>query len=247
MSNTSRKFSKFALMSYATVEQIDEVLKEHQMDCKAYAYIEHNRDVHEDGTKKPCHTHIVVYTATSKSEISVRNWFKGCTDEKGERANTFCETQRECKHSDGTTTYENVDLVGVTCYLVHEDKQGNPLPNKYHYKWDDVVSFNLQTLRTFYEQWGRKPKEDNTFEILEALLGGASLLQLARKYGRDFILNYKKYQDLAQVCYSEFFDEKEQEQAIETVQEIGEIAELEKENEMLRAKLTCAGVDFRKE
>lgn len=247
MSNSSRKFSKFALNSYATVDQIDEVLKEHQGDLKAYAYCHHDRDVMEDGTRKEPHTHIVLWTLVSKTEIAVKNWFKGCTDYKGERANILCEVQRKCIHNDGTEEYLDVDLCGITCYLAHEDKFGNALENKHHYGFDEVKGWNVSLLKNWQATTGRKPKEDKSFEILTRLMNGDSPRVLAQVYGRDFILNYRKYVELSRAIYFEEEYENEQKESIEWLNDQHEIAQLKKENEMMKAQIRSADIMFESE
>lgn len=247
MSNSSRKFSKFALNSYATVEQIDEVLKERQSELKAYAYCYHDRDVKEDGSRKEPHTHIVLWTQESKTEIAVINWFKGCTDYKGERANILCEVQRKCIHNDGTEEYLDVDLCGITCYLAHEDKYGNALENKYHYGFEEVKGWNVALLKNWQANSGRKPREDKSWEILERLMNGESPRTLAKEYGRDFILNYHKYVELSRAIYFEEEYDKEQKDSIQWLNDQHEIATLKKENAIMKAQITSAGIVFESE
>lgn len=214
MTNSNTTYNKFSLMTYASMEQIAEVLAEHDAEIKAFAFCEHNRDTNEDGTAKIWHRHVVLYLERSKAETTVKNWFKSCRDAKGERVNTLCETTHICHKSDGTTVRQPIDLKGCTFYLVHEDKHGNPLPNKYHYNWADVRSKNLPLLKEY--QFATKPqKEDKTFEILEKVCEGCDMFEMARQYGRDFILNYRKYTDLAYAIKSKESREAEARAEIE--------------------------------
>ena len=192
-------YNKFFIRTYASLEQIREILAEHDQEIKAHAFIEHNRDNCE------WHRHIVLWLERSKAQKTIQNWFRTCFDAKGLPCQTRVEVTKICKKSDGSTETQTVYLKGATFYLVHEDTNGNPLPKKYHYSWEEVESKNLDLLKNYEFGKTKDQKKDCTFEILEAVISGESAYSLAKKYGRDFILNYRKYADLAYsiVCADE--------------------------------------------
>lgn len=189
MSNTT--YNKYFIRTYASVEQIREIMAEHDSEIKAFAFIEHNRDNCE------WHRHISLWLTRSKSKTTIENWFKPCIDSKGMRVQTFVECTKQCKKSDGTVETQTVDLRGATYYLVHEKADGTEIPNKYHYSWEDVESKNLSLLKEYEFGKTKDNKEDNSFEILERVIAGENLYTLAKEYGRDFIMNYTKYRELA--------------------------------------------------
>lgn len=258
MPSTEKKFKKFDIMTYAVTEEINEILtakfKEGSID--AYAYILHDMDCHEDGRKKEPHSHIVLLTTTHRTATSVQNWFRHCHDFKGEFCNTFVETTKE--YYDGSI--HEVDLKGATYYLVHENKNGEPLGlEKWHYDWDEVTSKNLELLKNPPQlHIGRKPKEDRTFEILEDILAGKNLREMGRKYGRDFILHYRQYFDLAQaiklqedeICeiqeeaYTDAWLEARGEATQDKLKASVDNVKLTRENQTMKAKLHALGEEF---
>lgn len=207
MSSTEKKFKAFALVTYAEPSQVTEILEEkfNEGTLTAYAHILHDKDSieNENGerVRKQPHTHIVLTASSHRTSTSVKNWFKAVTDFKGELANTMVQATHTCIRKDGRRVQEPIDVQGATFYLVHEDKEGKPLPNKHHYDWSEVVSQNLEMLKNPPEiENGRPQKEDKTFEILQELMNGENPYILAQKYGRDFILNYRKFCEVAQAC-----------------------------------------------
>jgi len=84
-----KRVRSFCLSTYLTKSEVGEVLRKHERQIRAYAYIEHDRDVNKDGTPKPRHIHLLMRTVNSRTVEDVRNWFKGYTDEKGMPVNTL--------------------------------------------------------------------------------------------------------------------------------------------------------------
>ena len=258
MANTYPKYKVFSLVTYAEAEQIDEILNQKFEEgiIDAFAYVLHNKDTTDDGSRKEPHFHVVLQSTAWRTAISVKNWFSATRDFKGELANTFVE----CTHKrieKGQEIIEKVDRHGATCYLAHEDKDGKPLANKHHYGWDDVVAKNIDILKTPVQS-GRKPKEDCTFKILEKVMNGINFFDLAKEYGRDFILNWTKYRDLASHVYGRALEEEEKRRERERIDfELEALAKscerrdekerLEYENALLKAKLVSAGIIFEKD
>lgn len=262
MSSTEKKFKVFALVTYAEPETVTEILEKKfsEGSLEAYAHILHNKDVDEDGNFKEPHTHIVIKTNEYRTLTNVKNWFKATRDYKGEIANTRVEAGHISKHDDGTETFELIDVKGATFYLVHESqKDGSPLANKYHYEWSEIISRNLEMLKNPpVVQIGRPKKEDCTSEILEDILNGANLRQMAPKYGRDFILHYRQYVELANAirwqeeqtsqyegdAYSEVWLEARGEAVQNAQATYTENKKLTRENETMKAKLYALGEEI---
>lgn len=220
-------YNKYFIRTYCPIEFIRDILAEHDSEIKAHAFIEHNKDACE------WHRHTVLWLERSKSKKTIENWFSFYRDINGKPVQTRVECTKLCKKADGTTETQTVDLKGATFYLVHEDKDGNPLPNKYHYSWDEVESKNLDLLKGYEYGKTNTKHEDKSFEILEEVLAGENPYILAKKYGRDYILNYRKYVDLATTALS--FNTE--------LQNREEMARKRKEEEEKQAFLTALGED----
>lgn len=256
MASNQRRYCKFAIRTYADKEQCIEIMEKRRIEgrLKGYALCLHDKDVDEQGNRKVPHTHIVVVTETSIAKTTVEKWFNATTDFKGEIANHRVEV--ESPYKEGSVVY----VKGATFYLVHEETNGNPKPNKYHYSWDEVVAFNLDLLKSYEDQVqsGVSAKEDRTFDILDDMLRGRRMLDMAKEYGRDFILNYRKYQELALsiALQEERIEEFAQEgfvsawldgsgDATETIKiATKETKEAKREIETLKAILVANGIEY---
>ena len=161
----------FALSTYLSKEQVKDVLFRHDKQIKAYAYIEHNKDLNEDKTPKENHIHILLRTINNITVDNVRNWFKGYTDLKGLPINTLGQVMHDI-----TSSFE---------YLTHNTEQAKA-DGKYLYDENEVISNDLGYFKNNTEH-----TEDNiTLAILE-LCEGVPLKEVATKYGRDFIIHYQ--------------------------------------------------------
>lgn len=71
-------------------------------------------------------------------------------------------------------------------YLTHEDN-----PEKHHYSKDEIQSNG----KKYFEE--DKAEDETAEQIIDDILQGLSLRELARRYGRDFMRNWKKYIEYA--------------------------------------------------
>lgn len=71
-------------------------------------------------------------------------------------------------------------------YLTHEDN-----PEKHHYTKDEIQSNG----KGYFEE--DKAENETAEQMLEDILQGLSLRELARRYGRDFMKNWRKYIEFA--------------------------------------------------
>lgn len=70
-------------------------------------------------------------------------------------------------------------------YLIHENDE-----NKHSYSVDQIITNDKYYWYT---------PDEKSVEILNDLLQGCDLYAMALRYGRDFIINYKKYQDFVEI------------------------------------------------
>ena len=71
-------------------------------------------------------------------------------------------------------------------YLTHEDN-----PEKYHYSKDEIQSNG----KGYFEE--NKAEHETAEQMIDDILQGLSLRELARRYGRDFMKNWRKYIEFA--------------------------------------------------
>lgn len=168
MSNTSR-VRCFSLISYLSEEQINEVIENHTNHLKAFAYIYHDLDLTEDGCFKQAHFHILLATYNAYSLETVRRWFLGFKDTENKEINTFCERVLDKTHA--------------YMYLTHSTEKAIN-DGKHQYSVDDIHSCNSQYFLD------NSSSDDNILLALNEMLDGVPLVEISKKYGRDFILHY---------------------------------------------------------
>ena len=167
----SKRDRAFCLTSYLNKSQVAECLLRHDRQIRAYAYIEHNRDKNEDGTPKENHIHILIKTVNGCTVDSVRKWFKGYTDSNELPINTLGQVMHDIDSS-----YD---------YLTHDTEQAKA-DGKTQYKKEEIISNDLQ----YFENHSLHD-EDNISLALVEMCEGIPLQEIARKYGRDFIIHYQ--------------------------------------------------------
>lgn len=145
-----------------------------------YAYAKHDKDENEP------HTHIVIRFNNNRSVAGVREFWKNFAIVDGVKiANTLVEPA--------------ISLDGAFAYLTHKNEV-----DKYHYPDDIIVSDDIGYFRG---DFSRKPDKQNgdspAFQILQDILAGTSWLEMARKWGREIIINRHAYLDFADLIRKE--------------------------------------------
>lgn len=132
-----------------------------------WAYIYHDRDYKDDGTLKEPHYHIVARYSNFRTGFAVLKDFVG-------NQNSFCE---KCK-----------SLQASYDYLTHKNE-----PDKTLYDDIEIVHHNP----VYWESFIPSVRDRTSLDLVEDLLSESALdlREMAKKYGRDFIKNYKAYLD----------------------------------------------------
>ena len=164
--NSSKKFRAFSVITYCSKSQIAEVIGSHNSSIRAYAYIYHDKDETEP------HWHLVLRTFDAWSIPQIEKWWKGFIDEKGESINTFVQRA--------------TDLYALHEYLTHSDPQSKE-EGKHQYSPSDIISNGL------FDLVPKKDAVDDTYEMLEHMMNGASTKWMVRRYGRAFVYHYSQF------------------------------------------------------
>lgn len=138
-----------------------------------YAYILHDKDLKEDGTLQSEHYHVLCTFTSNKSFESVRKLMGG-------PENTFVHAM--------------TDKFGDYLYLTHKNA-----PEKYQYP-DDIIITNSQE---FFISSTEKTISNDEFINDISPYSMLSKLDLARKYGRDYIKNSRTYHEFAKNAFVE--------------------------------------------
>lgn len=122
-----------------------------------------------------CHFHIIAYFTIPKTVSAVRKLVKSSQ-------NTFSQKVKQ------------VD--GILTYLTHEDVS----EEKFVYSKDDIVYDD----KSYWDERladGDVEKHPNDMFVDDLLADDLDLEFMARKYGRDFMKNYKNYLDFRSQVY----------------------------------------------
>ena len=165
-----RRYRNFCLMTYLNEQQIKTVLSGHDRQLKAHAYITHDKDKNELGQPKEVHAHLLLALVNATTVDAVRNWFKGFNDSKGLPINTLAQPMH--------------DISGCFEYLTHNTEAAKA-EGKYIYDDSCVKGCNIK-----YFQDTTLQEVDNLTLALEDLMNGIPLIEIAKRYGRDFIVHY---------------------------------------------------------
>lgn len=140
-----------------------------------YAYILHDKDLCDDGTLIPPHYHVLLHFPNAKTKSAIRKL-----------------TEID-KTEDKTMLSEKLDnLHGAFKYLTHDTKKAVE-DKKHKYDESEIVTNDLL-------YWLESAKEEIKphQEFLDDLLNDDfSHYNLACKYGRDYMKNYRSYTDFA--------------------------------------------------
>lgn len=159
----------YALIVYET--NLDTLLEriKLQRNIQDYAFIVHDKDILQDGSKKPTHTHLLITLRSARDPKCVEKYFEFIIDNV--KQNVFIEVM-----NDKQSMYE---------YLTHKND-----PTKYQYNDTDIHTSNKQAFL-------KEGAIDNTLNIINDLLNGCSLLRMVEIYGREFVYKYNCYKALA--------------------------------------------------
>lgn len=162
------KFRNWRLVTYLSEEQLLQVIDEHTNQIKAYAYILHDKDVNDDGNPKPPHIHLLLALHNVNSITGILKWFYGFEDDKGNDINTLAKVMSN-PH-------------GAYGYLTH-----NTVASAHKYQYDESLIKSVNG--DFFVNY-EIVNDDKLSSALQEMLDGIPISEVAKKYGRDFIIHY---------------------------------------------------------
>lgn len=184
----SKRSRNYALITYLPESLFSCVLEKNKM-VRHYAYILHDKDKNADGELKEKHHHVLINLNNAMTLSAVRAMFPQIVN--GETVNTL-----------GQSIY---DKERSFVYLTHEDEEDE---SKYIYPEESIKSDDIS-------YWKSKSylddKTDVTLSIIDDIMKGVKLYDLACRYGREIIIYYDKYRYFAEQCKDELRDEERRE------------------------------------
>lgn len=179
------KSTWFAMETYVPAPLLQQWLDE-EFDCKIrhYAYIHHDKDDNEP------HTHYVINTVKEQTVDTVRGWMYRFAMSNGCNQNTLGKILGNAE--------------AMSRYLTHSDEKSIKA-GKYQYDPAEVVTDSVKWFedKTAPRDGYREIKLDRTLDIIEAIIRGDSYRDMIKRFGRDFVINYRHYQTMATLLLEE--------------------------------------------
>jgi len=176
------KTRHFFIRTYLSEKQLNNLISSHNI--QHYAYIRHDEDItrYEDESGEVVeklvepHFHVILSLYNANSLSSIKRWFSGWIDDKNMLIQSHCEV--------ADNRFECFD------YLTHETlncrARGDVLYSK-----SDIVSDCIE----FFDN----PDLDVDLStlILLDMLDGKAYSEMVVRYGKFFIMNFRKFEDIA--------------------------------------------------
>lgn len=179
-----------AVETYATESDLKTVLAGKRDFIRNLCYIVHDKDEDRD-----THIHFLVTLSESMQMKRVSGWFKNCKDTKGEICNTFCE--------------ELLSKDAMEEYITHSGKFAQKGKHQYDESEIKVLEGiqdarghikgkqDLARERAERREQHQQVTEEQNETFLNDLLARKPHREMAVKYGRDYMKNYKNYRQFA--------------------------------------------------
>ena len=182
----SGRYRPFTIVFYGTQLELMGIIRTYRARIAHYAFIPHDKDIydedlydekketliHKKGDIAKQHIHLLVDFFNGHTITAVKRLFT--TDNDKPRVDVVRDRAAQYR------------------YLTHKDN-----PEKYQYNTADIISEDIN----YYEKIcivGDKVDGDNKAEmIINDLLRGVSPRIMVSRYGRDFVIHMKQYQECA--------------------------------------------------
>lgn len=157
---------------------------------KEYAYILHNKDIKSDGTPDVEHSHVIMCFHSQHTCNSLCNTIEIVADLNQRDYNFFLTPIGQTR---------NDNLARCYGYLMHLNN-----PDKTPYSKEDIVTSSYEYFETILSRSSNDTlrEEGNTAFVTDLLT--AHPLEMAKRYGRDYIKNFSNYNSWKQYILNSF-------------------------------------------
>lgn len=178
-----------ALQTYATEDEFKSALAGKREFIRNLSYIVHDKD---EGVTP--HIHAVLTLSESMQLKRVCGWLKTCKDTKGEIANTFAEELLSAGDMWDYLTHSGDGQVGKHQY---NDSEIKVLEGVQEARGNLKGKVDLARERAERKEQHQQVTEEQNETFLNDLIARKTHREMAVKYGRDYMKNYKNYRQFA--------------------------------------------------
>lgn len=182
--NKNSRIRHFFLVLYCSRLELDKILLKYSCRIAQCAYITHDKDVYDDdlldndgnyvhrkGEIEKVHTHLLI------------SFYNG---------HTFSAVKRLFTTENDNPRVEPVnDMVQCFNYLTHKY-----YPDKYQYLPSDISYINEDFYKKLLIEGERKDNDNIAESIINDMLKGTSPRIMVSRYGRDYVIHMRQYQDV---------------------------------------------------
>ncbi len=174
-----KRSRKFCITTYIDINAIISFLRSAPW-VQHWALCTHDRDVNVDGSAKPIHTHILLYTFDAKSSSGVRKIFDRYSQE------VYKNLEQDAQN---TLVQPCFDMVSQYRYLIHKDDI-----DKAQYEEIERMTDNYAYWHKLELTQGLNCSSKNyALAIVDDILADVSERDLVTRYGREWVINRNKY------------------------------------------------------
>ena len=184
MANSSNRFRPYTIIFYGTEKELRKILVSYRERIAHYAYICHDSDiydsdlidekgnfVHRVGEPEKIHFHVLLDFYNGHTFTAVKKMFT--TEEDNPRVEVV---------RDRVAQYE---------YLIHKNDK-----DKFQYSKTLIVSNDINYYEKLSVNGDRKDTDNLAEQIINDMLLGVSPRIMVSRYGRDYVIHKRQYQEV---------------------------------------------------
>lgn len=169
------RYRNFSFITYIPADELKQILVRNS-NVRHFAFIVHDKDINSDGEVIASHIHLLLRLTNACTKSAVLKYFR----DNITKQNTFVET---------------IKSDNIFNYLTHDGFE-----DKFQYSDKDIISDDISFWPDFSSD---NSSDDRAVNIIEDIIKGVDMFTLAKRYGRDLIINYDKYLKFAKCACSE--------------------------------------------
>lgn len=215
------KKTKFpSLMTYVKEEDLKAILHSKSEQIEFCEYIFHDKD------PKVPHFHVVLSLKKPRYVSEIIGWFARCIDDSGNPVNTMGKPTRSCADMDDYLTHKN----DSTKHQYIDTDIKVLIGNRAEYR-EMQTEYQAQEEKEAQKAFEKEALADDIEQELQDCIDGVPFREMARRYGRDYIKNWKSYKEYASnVVFEETLDVSK---ALAVQSSALDVAMIERERECL--------------
>ena len=196
MKSENNRYRCYTMVFYAGSKEFDKLLLKYSARISHYAYIVHDKDIYADDLKDDEGNYVHRAGEIEKEHIQCIIEFYNALSPSALRKLFTTE-------NDKPQVQRVIDKVAMFEYLTHKND-----PDKYQYPKSAIISDDINYFEKLCIEGEKRDTDDKAISIVNDILAGVSPRIIMHRYGRDCIIHYSQYQDMADRIKEYDYDHK---------------------------------------